>query len=110
MSFWQSLAKPIIGMAPMDGVTDATFRHTVAMHGKPDVSFTEFTHVHDVCRGPEFLLDSLIYHEAERPIIAQLYGKEPDLFYQAAHAVCEMGFDGLDIRQKGLNCFCKFHS
>ena len=97
MSFWQSLAKPIIGMAPMDGVTDATFRHTVAMQGKPDVSFTEFTHVHDVCRGPEFLLDSLIYHEAERPIVAQLYGKEPDLFYQAAHAVCELGFDGLDI-------------
>ena len=97
MSFWQSLAKPIIGMAPMDGVTDATFRHTVAMHGKPDVSFTEFTHVHDVCRGPEFLLDSLVYHEAERPVIAQLYGKEPDLFYQAAHAVCELGFDGLDI-------------
>ena len=97
MNFWQSLARPIIGMAPMDGVTDATFRHTVAMHGKPDVSFTEFTHVHDVCRGPEFLLDSLIYHEAERPIIAQLYGKEPDLFYQAAHAVCELGFDGLDI-------------
>lgn len=97
MSFWQSLAKPVIGMAPMDGVTDATFRHTVAMQGKPDVSFTEFTHVHDVCRGPEFLLDSLIYHEAERPIVAQLYGKEPDLFYQAAHAVCELGFDGLDI-------------
>ena len=97
MSFWQSLTRPIIGMAPMDGVTDATFRHTVAMHGKPDVSFTEFTHVHDVCRGPEFLLDSLIYHEAERPIVAQLYGKEPDLFYQAAHAVCELGFDGLDI-------------
>jgi tRNA-dihydrouridine synthase len=97
MSFWQSLPKPIIGMAPMDGVTDATFRHTVAMQGKPDVSFTEFTHVHDVCRGPEFLLDSLIYHEAERPVVAQLYGKEPDLFYQAAHAVCELGFDGLDI-------------
>ena len=97
MSFWQSLTRPVIGMAPMDGVTDATFRHTVAMHGKPDVSFTEFTHVHDVCRGPEFLLDSLIYHEAERPIVAQLYGKEPDLFYQAAHAVCELGFDGLDI-------------
>src|SRR5437879_6522319 len=97
MSFWQSLTRPIIGMAPMDGVTDTTFRHTVAMYGKPDVSFTEFTHVHDVCRGPEFLLDSLIYHEAERPIVAQLYGKEPDLFYQAAHAVCELGFDGLDI-------------
>ena len=97
MSFWQSLTGPIIGMAPMDGVTDTTFRHTVALQGKPDVSFTEFTHVHDVCRGPEFLLDSLVYHEAERPVVAQLYGKDPDLFYQAAHAVCELGFDGLDI-------------
>ena len=97
MSFWQSLTRPIIGMAPMDGVTDATFRHTVAMHGKPDVSFTEFTHVHDLCRGPEFLLYFQTDHEAERPIVAQLYGKDPALFYQAAHAVCELGFDGLDI-------------
>jgi len=68
-----------------------------ARQGKPDVIFTEFTHVHDVCRGPEFLLDSLHYHEAERPIVAQLYGKDPELFYQAAHVVCELGFDALDI-------------
>ncbi len=81
----------------MDGVTDASFRRIVADQGKPDVTFTEFTHVHDICRGPEFLLHSLIYHDTERPIVAQLYGKDPDLFYQAAHAVCELGFDGLDI-------------
>jgi nifR3 family TIM-barrel protein len=97
MNFWNALATPIIGLAPMDGVTDASFRNTVAIHGKPDITFTEFTHVHDVCRGPEFLLESLIYSEVERPIIAQLYGKDPALFYQAAHAVCELGFDGLDI-------------
>jgi tRNA-dihydrouridine synthase len=29
--------------------------------------------------------------------VAQLYGNNPDLFYQAAHIVCELGFDGLDI-------------
>lgn len=97
MNFWTTLPTPIIGLSPMDGVTDAVFRRFVACQGKPDVSFTEFTHVHDVCRGPEFLLDSLQYHEAERPIVAQLYGKDPELFYQAAHAVCELGFDGLDI-------------
>ncbi|MBA5866616.1 MAG: hypothetical protein GDA67_07985 [Nitrospira sp. CR1.3] len=97
MSFWHCLPRPIIGLSPMDGVTDAAFRHVVALQGKPDVTFTEFTHVHDVCRGPEFLLDSLVYSEVERPIVAQLYGKDPDLFYQAAHAVCELGFDGLDI-------------
>jgi tRNA-dihydrouridine synthase len=97
MSFWRTLAFPVIGLSPMDGVTDATFRRIVASQGKPDVTFTEFTHVHDVCRGPDRLLDSLRYDEIERPIVAQLYGKEPELFYQAAHAVCELGFDGLDI-------------
>ncbi|HEU4684270.1 MAG TPA: tRNA-dihydrouridine synthase [Nitrospira sp.] len=97
MSFWDDLPRPILGLSPMDGVTDAAFRRIVAWHGKPDVTFTEFTHVHDVCRGPEVLLESLLYSEAERPIVAQLYGKQPDLFYQAAHVVCELGFDGLDL-------------
>ncbi len=81
----------------MDGVTDACFRSVIAQQGKPDVSFTEFTHVHDVCHGPEIHLETLLYSEKERPIVAQLYGKDPDLFYLAAQAVCELGFDGLDI-------------
>ena len=96
-TLWQALPQPIIGLAPMDGVTDSAFRHMVAIHGKPDVVFTEFTNVHDICSGRLKALDSLRYSEAERPVIAQIYGKEPALFYQAAHVVCELGFDGLDI-------------
>ena len=72
MTFWNGLPTPVIGLSPMDGVTDSVFRLMTARQGKPDVIFTEFTHVHDVCRGPEFLLNSLHYHEAERPIVAQL--------------------------------------
>jgi tRNA-dihydrouridine synthase len=53
--------------------------------------------VSDISRGPAYLLESLIYSEIERPIVAQIYGKDPELFYQAAHVVCELGFDGLDI-------------
>ncbi|MGE3979144.1 MAG: tRNA dihydrouridine synthase, partial [Nitrospira sp.] len=97
MNFWLSLPRPLIGLSPMDGVTDASFRSVIAQQGKPDVSFTEFTHVHDVCHGPEIHLETLLYSERERPIVAQLYGKDPDLFYLAALAVCELGFDGLDI-------------
>lgn len=97
MSFWLELPRPIIGLSPMDGVTDACFRSVIARQGKPDITFTEFIHVHDVCRGLELHLETLIYSEVERPIIAQLYGNDPDLFYQAAQAVCELGFDGLDI-------------
>ncbi len=96
-TLWRALPQPIIGLAPMDGVTDSAFRHMVAIHGKPDVVFTEFTNVHDICSGRLKALDSLRYSEAERPVIAQIYGKEPMLFYQAAHVVCELGFDGLDI-------------
>ncbi|WP_342349063.1 tRNA-dihydrouridine synthase [uncultured Nitrospira sp.] len=96
-TLWRTLPQPIIGLAPMDGVTDSAFRHMVAIHGKPDVVFTEFTNVHDICSGRLKALDSLRYSIAERPVIAQIYGKDPALFYQAAHVVCELGFDGLDI-------------
>ncbi len=96
-SLWKTLPQPIIGLAPMDGVTDSAFRYIVATYGKPDIVFTEFTNVHDICSGRLKTLDSLRYSEVERPIIAQIYGKDPALFYQAAHVVCELGFDGLDI-------------
>jgi tRNA-dihydrouridine synthase len=81
----------------MDGVTDAAFRRLVAQMSPPDITFTEFTNVNDICLGPGYLLDSLLYDECERPVVAQIYGKDPALFYQAAHVVCELGFDGLDI-------------
>ena len=96
-SLWKTLPQPIIGLAPMDGVTDSVFRYIVATYGKPDIVFTEFTNVHDICSGRLQALDSLRYSNVERPVIAQIYGKDPALFYQAAHVVCELGFDGLDI-------------
>ena len=97
MSFWQSLPRPIVGLSPMDGVTDVTFRHIMATHGQPDVIFTEFTNVHDICHGSRMGWEPLRYSECERPIVAQLYGKDPALFYKAAHVIGELGFDGLDI-------------
>ncbi|MGB0911258.1 MAG: tRNA dihydrouridine synthase [Nitrospirales bacterium] len=81
----------------MDGVTDATFRHIVATHGQPDIVFTEFTNVGEICQSRKGGWGAFQYSHEERPILAQLYGKDPELFYQAAHIVCEMGFDGLDI-------------
>ncbi len=97
MNFWQRLPRPIIGLSPMDGVTDATFRHIVATHGHPDIVFTEFTNVGEICQSRKGGWGAFQYSREERPILAQLYGKDPELFYQAAHIVCEMGFDGLDI-------------
>ena len=97
MHFWRHLPKPIIGLSPMDGVTDAAFRYITATYGKPAVSITEFTSAEGIAAGAAKLLDDFIYSDAERPAVAQIFGARPDAFFKAAIAVCALGFDGLDI-------------
>ncbi len=97
MHFWHRIDKPIIGLSPMDGVTDASFRLVAARYGRPDLCMTEFTSVEAICCGAEGFVRDLSYGEYERPILAQIYGRTPHAFYQVAHIVCDLGFDGLDI-------------
>ncbi|HTI14210.1 MAG TPA: tRNA-dihydrouridine synthase [Dictyobacter sp.] len=96
-SFWHTLQKPIIGLAPMDGVTDAPCRTMHGLHGKPDIVLTEFTNVEGLWRGSDHIFRDFLYTPAERPAIAQVFGNNPDYFYKAAHVVCELGFDGIDV-------------
>lgn len=81
----------------MDGVTDAPYRFITQQIGKADLIITEFVHVMGLCRGGEVLYRDLIYDESERPIIAQIYGSQPEYFYHAAKICCYLGFDGIDI-------------
>ncbi len=81
----------------MDGVTDASFRYITAKHGSPDVTLTEFVNIQSAFCSPRTLLKDFTYGEIERPVVAQIYGKTPELFYRVAHVVCELGFDGIDI-------------
>jgi tRNA-dihydrouridine synthase len=97
MNFWQNIHRPIIGLSPMDGVTDACFRFIAAKHGRPDVIFTEFVNVETSLYAPHTLIRDLTYSEIERPVVAQIYGHTPELFYKVAQIVCALGFDGLDI-------------
>jgi tRNA-dihydrouridine synthase len=97
MNFWQYITKPVVGLSPMDGVTDSSFRFITAKHGGPDVTVTEFVNIQSALYSPHTLFRDFSYSEIERPVVAQIYGKTPELFYQVAHIVCELGFDGLDI-------------
>lgn len=96
-SFWQTLPKPIVGLSPMDGVTDACFRKITAIHGQPDLTMTEFLNVDGICHGAASALRGLAFSDCERPVVAQLYGARPEPFFHVAQLVCELGFDGLDI-------------
>lgn len=96
-SFWQNLPENIIGLSPMDGLTDQPFRFIQKKYGKPAIMYTEFTSVEGVCHGALQLLKDFMYDETQRPIIAQIYGTTPSYFRQTALLLCELGFDGIDI-------------
>ncbi|HZO71394.1 MAG TPA: tRNA-dihydrouridine synthase [Ktedonobacteraceae bacterium] len=96
-SFWQTITQPIIGLAPMDGVTDAPCRTMHGLYGRPDIVLTEFTNVEGLWRGSDRIFRDFLYTPAERPVVAQIFGCRPEYFYKAAHVVCELGFDGVDI-------------
>lgn len=96
---WRELKKPFFVLAPMEGATDTVFRQIVAICGRPDVFFTEFTSVEGLTseRGFQEVSKRLKYTEKERPLIAQIWGKTPEKYAQSAKIVRDMGFDGVDI-------------
>ena len=94
--FWDKLRRPIVGLAPMDGVTDAPMRFITAKYGRPSVIYTEFVNVEGITRNDKLLRD-LKYDEIERPIVAQIFGGNPQAYYEAAKLIVSLGFDGIDI-------------
>lgn len=94
-SFWNNT--PLIGMSPMDGVTDAPYRQITDEIGHPDLLFTEFIPVEAIVRGSTRVLMAFAHHNTVTPTIAQIYGTSLEAYRQAAFIACEMDFDGIDI-------------
>lgn len=100
------MPRPFFALAPMDGVTDTVFRQIISSVGKPDVFFTEFVPVDALLSkaGQKVIDKTLKYSEVERPIVAQIWGTDPEKFYQSAMIIKKLGpacrqagFDGIDI-------------
>lgn len=97
-NFWQQLPRPFLALAPMDSVTDVAFRQVLTNLPRPDVFFTEFTNVTGLhSPGREKTLERLEFTSDQHPIVAQIWGTNPEHFYLSAQLVQEMGFDGVDI-------------
>lgn len=128
MSFWNDLltkGEPIVGLSPMDGVTDAPMRYMSAKYGHPHIMFTEFVSVDALTHAKEEQSVGRVMQafvrardlvgavrvdpsKSERSTlrdqpfkypyeIAQVFGHTPELFYQAAVMIATLGFDGMDI-------------
>lgn len=98
-NFWNDLPKPFFVLAPMEDVTDTVFRHVVAEAGRPDVFFTEFTNSESYCHpeGVKSVRGRLVFTEDEQPLVAHIWGDNPENFRKMSIGMAEMGFKGLDI-------------
>ena len=99
MNIWQNLPKPFLILAPMEGVTDIMFRQVIAHAGRPDLFFTEFTNVSSYAseKGRWNALERLRIAPTDSPIIAQIWGKNPEHFSELASALDSLGFSGVDL-------------
>ncbi len=99
MNIWDKLPKPFLILAPMEGVTDIVFRAVIAKAGRPDLFFTEFTNVSSYAslKGRENALERLEISSSDSPIIAQIWGKNPDHFAEICRALKDLGFAGIDL-------------
>lgn len=119
MNFWQKLPHAFSVLAPMEGVTDVVFREVIKRAGAPDVFFTEFTNVSSfasekgrfdalerldlsVCSKKSVTTQDNTMQNDDRapgstPVVAQIWGKNPEHFAILASALQNLGFQGLDI-------------
>jgi nifR3 family TIM-barrel protein len=104
-NFWNKLKKPFYCLAPMADVTDIAFRKMLARYGKTDknknqvVFWTEFVSADGLCHkeGKKKLMHILKFSEIEKPIVAQVFGANPENMEKACQIISKLGFDGIDI-------------
>jgi tRNA-dihydrouridine synthase len=114
MTDFSNLPKPFFVLAPMDDVTDTVFRRIVADCAAPDLYFTEFVNADGLqSPGRPRLLKKLQFTPSEQPLIAQIWGRDPDNFRTTAGQLAdgtlahELGLpEGVNFAGVDLNMGC----
>ncbi len=83
-------------LAPMEDVTDASFRLICKELGA-DMTYSEFVSADALVRNIAATTRKLEIKAAERPTAIQIYGREVDPMVEAAKIVAEAGPDVIDI-------------
>ncbi len=83
-------------LAPMAGITDVVFRQICIEHGASCV-YTEMVSANGLIYSNKQSQEILEISEAEHPVGAQIFGREPEIMRQAALLAAEAGPDFIDI-------------
>lgn len=88
----------MIALAPMAGVTDASYRQLIKRLAPDTVVYSEFLSTDALAYGGKKTMAMMHFEpQLERPFIVQVFGKKPEHFLEAAKVVEQMGVDGIDI-------------
>jgi nifR3 family TIM-barrel protein len=89
--------EPNLVLAPMEGVTDLTFRRLVRQIGGTGLTVTEFVASEGLRRGAAKMEEMARFDPDERPVAVQIYGRDPAAMAEAAKIVQDSGAGICDI-------------
>ncbi len=97
--FWKQLAEkwPIVALAPMDGYCDSPYRQIVKRIAPEVVVFSEFYSADGLVHSKDLQKKALTHDPSEYPLIIQIFGKDPEMFREAAKIIEGYGITGIDI-------------
>ncbi len=89
--------EPNLVLAPMEGVTDLTFRRLVRSIGGVGLTVTEFVASEALRRGVEKAELMARFDPDEHPVAVQIYGRVPEAMAEAAKVIEAAGADIVDL-------------
>jgi len=88
----------MVALAPMAGVTDASYRQLIKKIAPGVIVYTEFLSTDALAYGAKKTMEMLSFDASiERPFIVQVFGDTPQHFLEAAKIIEDIGADGIDI-------------
>ncbi len=88
---------PNVVLAPMEGVTDLSFRRTIRRIGGVGLTCTEFVPASSLHKNRGQPWETVQFDKDESPVSVQLYGKDPKEMAEGAKVVESTGADICDI-------------
>ncbi len=84
--FWKEQTDkwPIVALAPMDWYTDSAYRQIVKKINPEVICFSEFFSADWIVHSKRLANEVLPHHISEKPLIIQIFWKDPEMFRQAA--------------------------
>ncbi len=88
---------PNLALAPMEGVTDVTFRRLIRSIGGCGMTFTEFIPAAGLSRRGARELLAATFDPDERPVTLQVFGNDPKVLAEGARVAEDLGVSAIDL-------------